>query len=96
MDDELWARVVLDFACACKSHPLTKATILRSMTPLYLARVASFVGETGTLGATEAEQCTERLCLTFENLKSYLIERWEGKMAPAEGRKAKLEVLAHD
>jgi glucosylglycerate synthase len=96
MDDELWARVVLDFACAYKSHPLTKATILRSMTPLYLARVASFVEETETLGATDAEQFIERLCLTFENLKSYLVERWEGNIAPAECSKVKLEVLAHD
>jgi glycosyltransferase involved in cell wall biosynthesis len=96
MDDDLWARVVLDFACAYRQCPISKATLLRSMTPLYLARVASFVRETETLGAGDVEQSIERLCLTFEHLKPYLIEQWKGNTAPAESRKAMLEVLAHD
>jgi glycosyltransferase involved in cell wall biosynthesis len=96
MDDDLWARVVIDFACAYKLHPLTKTTILRSMTPLYLARVASFVGETETLTADDAEQCVERLCLTFERLKPYLVDRWKANDTPVKGTEAKLEVLAHD
>jgi hypothetical protein len=96
MDDTLWTKVVLDFACAYKLHPVTRATILRSLTPLYLARVASFVGETEALGGGEVEQNIEQLCLIFEDLKPYLIERWNGNTAPAESSKAKLEVLAHD
>ena len=52
--DELWARVVLDFACAYKNHPMSRGMILRSLTPLYLARVASFVGETETLVASRS------------------------------------------
>jgi hypothetical protein len=92
INDELWAKVILDFACACNEHPLTKATILRSMTPLYLARVASFVHETEMLGACDVEERIERLCLTFENLKPYLIERWP----EIHSRQVKQEVLAHD
>jgi len=96
MDDTLWAKVVLDFACAYRLHPVTRATILRSLTPLYLARVASFVGETEALDASEVEQTIERLCLIFEDLKPYLIDRWSGNIAPADSSKAKQEVLAHD
>jgi glucosylglycerate synthase len=95
MDDDLWARIVLDFACAYKLHPVTRATMMGSMAPLYLARVASFVRETETLAAGEVEQSIERLCLTFEDLKPYLIERWKGNTAPAQISNANLEVLTH-
>jgi hypothetical protein len=95
MDDDLWARIVLDFACAYKLHPVTRATMLGSMAPLYLARVASFVRETETLAASEVEQSIERLCLTFEDLKPYLIQRWKGSTAPAQISNANLEVLTH-
>lgn len=76
LDDELWARVVLDFACAYQRHPLSRGMILRSFTPLYLGRVASFVRETETLVAAEVEDKIEQLCLTFENLKPHLIAQW--------------------
>jgi hypothetical protein len=76
LHDELWARVVLDFACAYNRHPLSRGLILRSLTPLYLARVASFVRETETLVASEVEEKVEQLCLTFEDLKPHLIAEW--------------------
>jgi glycosyltransferase involved in cell wall biosynthesis len=76
LTDELWARVVLDFACAYRKNPMSRGTILRSLTPLYLARVASFVYETETLGASEVEEKIERLCLTFESMKPDLILEW--------------------
>ena len=58
---------------------MSRGPILRSLTPLYLARVASFVIETETLVAGEVEERIERLCLTFEELKPYLIARWNGQ-----------------
>ena len=76
MEDELWARVILDFAVAHRKQPVERGYLLRSLTPLYLARVASFVLETGSLVAEEVEQRIERLCLCFERLKPYLIDRW--------------------
>jgi hypothetical protein len=81
LDDELWARVVLDFACAYKKHPMSRGMILRSFTPLYLGRVASFVRETETLVAAEVEEKIEQLCLTFHNLKPDLIAQWNGNSA---------------
>jgi hypothetical protein len=77
LDDELWTRVVLDFACAHQRNPLAAGHLLRSLTPLYLARVASFVEETKTLGSVEVEEKIEHLCLTFESFKPYLITHWE-------------------
>jgi hypothetical protein len=77
LSDDLWAKVILDFAVAYNKHPMSRGQLLQSLTPLYLARVASFVIETETLVASEVEDRIEQLCMTFENLKPYLIERWD-------------------
>ena len=82
--DDLWADVVLEFACAYQKHPIARGMILRSLTPLYLARVASFVYETESLVAAEVEERIEQLCLTFENLKPHLIAQWNGSSAEGE------------
>jgi len=85
LDDDLWARVVLDFACTYKREALSRGLILRSLTPLYLGRVASFVQETRTLVSAEVEEKIEQLCLKFEALKPYLANHWnqEPDSAPA-------------
>jgi hypothetical protein len=51
---------------------------MQSLTPLYLARVASFVQETRTLSSAEVENKIEQLCLKFEELKPYLSSQWAG------------------
>lgn len=89
LDDELWARVVLDFACAFKKHRVAGGHLIKSLTPLYLARVASFVGETRTLVPDQVEEKIEQLCLTFERLKPYLRAHWDGPGARnKEGKKS--------
>jgi hypothetical protein len=55
---------------------LERGHLLRSLTPLYLAKVASFVMETEAMFASEVEDRIEGLCLAFENGKSYLNSRW--------------------
>jgi glycosyltransferase involved in cell wall biosynthesis len=105
LDDELWARIVLDFAIAYSHSPLPASQLMSSFTPLYLGRVASFVLETEPLDARQVEEKIERLCQTFEELKPYLIERWAAaatakagsrNVSPSKSRKqadeAKLEV----
>lgn len=84
-NDELWARVVLDFACAYQRRPMSRGLILRSMTPLYLGRVAYSVRETEPLVAAEVEGRIEHLCGTFERLKPYLIAQWNGESSTASG-----------
>ena len=54
---------------------------MQSLTPLYLARVASFVQETRTLSSAEVENKIEQLCLKFEELKPYLLSQWAGDPA---------------
>jgi glycosyltransferase involved in cell wall biosynthesis len=76
LGDELWTQVIYDFSCAHDQQRLDRGHLLRSLTPLYLARVASFVNETREMYAPEVEDRIESLCLTFEDLKSYLRARW--------------------
>jgi hypothetical protein len=79
LEDSLWARVVYDFACAHKSRPVERGHLVRSLTPLYLARVASFVAETKEMSAGQVEERIERLCRAFENDKPYLAACWRGE-----------------
>lgn len=96
LEDELWTRVVLEFACAYRRHPSARSHLLRSLTPLYLARVASFVQETQELLSPQVEERIEQLCLCFERLKPYLTAQWDGKgvsePGPHDPRETILEV----
>jgi hypothetical protein len=81
-EDELWARTVYDFACAYQRRALDRGHLLRSLTPLYLARVASFVLETEDLLPAEVEDRVEALCASYEALKSYLAANWRRTTPP--------------
>jgi hypothetical protein len=76
MPDELWARIVYDFALAHRLRTINRDHLLRSMTPLYLAWVVTYARELETAGAATVEQRIERLSLAYESAKSYLISRW--------------------
>lgn len=76
VDDALWARTVYDFAMGHRLRVIARDHLLGSLTPLYLGWLASFVLEVGHAPAEEAEARIERLCLTFEAEKPYLISQW--------------------
>ncbi len=77
--EDLWVRIIYDFAIAYHKGLIHREHLLKSMIPLYLGRVASFVKENYKSGAKEVEENIESLCRVFEEMKPYLIERWEGK-----------------
>jgi glycosyltransferase involved in cell wall biosynthesis len=79
--EELWVRLIFDFAAAHHKGTIHREHLIKSMIPLYLGRVASFVRENQESSAMEVEERIESLCRTFEEMKPYLIERW------AEGRR---------
>jgi hypothetical protein len=76
MPDALWARIVYDFAVAWRVKAMDRAQLLRSLTPLYLGWVASFLNEVTPLDAAATEARVEQLCEAFEAEKPYLIARW--------------------
>ena len=74
--DELWVRIVYDFALAHRLHTISRDHLLRSLTPLYLGWVASYAQDLQAAGASSPEQRLERLSLAYEAGKSYLVSRW--------------------
>jgi glucosylglycerate synthase len=74
--DELWARIVYDFALAYRLRTIGRDHLLRAMTPLYLGWVASYALEVESLEATAVQKRLERLCAAYENGKPYLLSRW--------------------
>jgi glucosylglycerate synthase len=76
VDDALWARTIYDFAMGYRLRVIARDHLLRSLTPLYLAWLASFVLELRNAPAGAAEDRLERLCLAFEAEKPYLVSQW--------------------
>ena len=73
---DLWVQTIYDFAVAHYKGLIHRKHLLKSMIPLYLGRVASFVKENQESSANEVEEKIESLCHAFEAMKPYLIERW--------------------
>jgi formate dehydrogenase maturation protein FdhE len=76
LPDELWARVVYDFALAHRLRTLSRSHLLGALTPLYLAWVASYALEVSNASPAEAEHRIERLARAYEEAKPYLLSRW--------------------
>jgi glucosylglycerate synthase len=77
MPDDLWARIVYDFALAHRLRAVNSDHLLASITPLYLAWVSSFVTEMAAAGASASiESRIERLSIAYEAAKPYLVSRW--------------------
>jgi len=76
MPDELWVRIVYDFALAHRLRTLSRTHLLGALTPLYLGWVASYALEVGSASPAEAEQRLEKLARAYEDGKPYLLSRW--------------------
>ncbi|NTW66270.1 MAG: glycosyl transferase family 2, partial [Nitrospirae bacterium] len=73
----LWSRIIYDYALAYHRKKLATEHLIKSLTPLYLGRTASFVLEMGDADQTVAEEEIERLCEEFEKNKDYLLNNWK-------------------
>jgi hypothetical protein len=76
MPDDLWVRIVYDFALAHRLRTINRDHLLKSMTPLYLAWVSSYAHDLETAGSTAWEERLERLSVAYEAGKTYLVSRW--------------------
>lgn len=73
----LWAQVVYDYALAFHKRTLPVEHLIKSMTPLYVGKTASFIMQAKDMGQEEADAEIEKLCLEFENRKDYLATSWK-------------------
>jgi hypothetical protein len=75
--DELWVRTVYDCAASYHGAVIHRAHVLQALTPLYLGRAGAFVVDNLERDAADVDLRLEELCLAFERLKPYLLERWK-------------------
>jgi len=74
--DALWVHVLYDFLLGHRQRVISREHLLRAMTPIYLAWVATYALEVQNSSPDMVENRIERLCAAFEDLKPYLLSRW--------------------
>ena len=76
MDDQLWARIVYDFALGCRLRVVAREHLLRSLAPLYSGWLASYILQVRHVSPEAVDQRVEAIAGAFESQKNYLIARW--------------------
>jgi hypothetical protein len=74
--EELWARIVYDFAVAYNFSGEDPELVVGYLTPIYYGRTASFVLEAKGMSDIMVEALIEGQALLYEENKEYLIKRW--------------------
>lgn len=74
--DELWARAVYDFALKYHKNDMNRELLIKSLTPLYLGKVASFVLEAADYDALQVELRLDGLCRAYASEKPRLVKMW--------------------
>ena len=77
-NDELWVKTVYEFAASHHKAVISRDHVIQALAPLYRGKALTFVGENREASAEQVEQNVEALCLTFESLKPYLLQLWDG------------------
>jgi len=75
--DEVWVEIIYSFAVAAHKKIVNKEHLLKSLTPLYIGKTASFVIETLESSASDVEEKIEKVCMCFEREKHFLITNWD-------------------
>lgn len=76
LSDEAWVRVLYEAAAGWRARALPGEALIRSLVPLYLGKVATFVTETRDASAEEAEARLTLLAEKFETQKDLLRSLW--------------------
>ena len=81
LSTDAWVNILYELAGAYHLWTENRRKLLDMMTPLYFARVASFVRQTWDMSTFEAETLIEEQAVKFEEQKDYLIKIWDEKSA---------------
>jgi hypothetical protein len=74
--DELWARVIYDFAVGHMTRGVERRQLLASLTPLYLGWLAGLVAWSAALDDGAFEARLDALGQAFASQRRYLVARW--------------------
>ncbi len=75
-DDRLWAAIIYDFAVGQNLRVMPRDHLLRSLTPLYSAWLASFVLQMRGAGLEAIDARIEQVAAAFESEKRNFVSRW--------------------
>ena len=76
-----WIQALYELAATFHAWKVNRYKLIDLVTPLYYARVASFVRQSWDMTSEEAEDLVEEQALLFEEGKDYLIRVWDEKIA---------------
>ena len=76
---DVWVKILYELAATYHLWTINQNKLLDMMTPLYFARVASFVRQSWEMSSAEAEVLVEEQAVKFEEQKDYLIRIWDEK-----------------
>ncbi len=79
MPTAAWLKILYELAATYRHWKVNRNKLLDIMTPLYFARVASFVRQSWNMSSQEAEALVEEQAAQFEEQKDYLIRVWNEK-----------------
>ena len=85
LSTDIWVQILYELAATFHTWSVNRLKLIELVTPLYYARVASFVRQSWDMSSQEAENLVEEQALKFEEQKDYLIKVWDKKYA---GKKA--------
>ena len=77
--DELWVRTLYEFAAAYHHAVISRDHIIQALAPLVRGRAFTFLVENRSAGEPAVESHIESLCLEFERLKPYLLQKWSNR-----------------
>lgn len=76
-----WVKILYELAATYHLWTVNRSKLVDVMTPLYFARVASFVRQSWEMSTQEAEVLVEEQAVNFEEQKDYLLKVWDEKSA---------------
>ena len=74
--DELWVKVVYEFAASYHRSVINRDHIIQALAPLYRGRAYAFLTENQEASKEDLAEHIEALCQSFERQKPYLLELW--------------------
>jgi hypothetical protein len=79
LSTDTWVQILYELAATFHAWRINRNKLIDLVTPLYYARVASFVQQTREMSSQEAEALVEDQAIKFEEHKDYLVEVWNKK-----------------
>ncbi|UCD72188.1 MAG: glycosyltransferase [Syntrophobacterales bacterium] len=76
---DTWIQILYELATTFHTWTANRNKLIDLMTPLYYARVASFVRQSWEMSSEEAEALVEEQAQSFEEHKDYLVTVWDEK-----------------